>query len=63
MEVKNSEIKPDPLCLGNISKGFILSNMKKNSIKMNCKHFFSVRYNPINTSGILDILRFLMKEM
>ena len=29
MEVKNSEIKPDPLCLGNISKGFTLSNMKK----------------------------------
>ena len=40
MEVKNSEIKPDPLCLGNISKGFTLSNMKKTALKGIVKIFF-----------------------
>ena len=29
LKQKNSEIKPYPLCLGNISKGFTIDNMKK----------------------------------
>ena len=28
-KAKDSEIKPYPLCLGNISKGFTASNMEK----------------------------------
>ena len=56
-KVKDSEIKPYPLYLGNISKDFTLDNMKKNRIKRNY-----VDYNPINTSDILDIYRYLMKE-
>ena len=56
-KVKDSEIKPYPLYLGNISKDFTLDNMKKNRIKRNY-----VDFNPINTSDILDIYRYLMKE-
>ena len=40
-KAKDSEIKPYPLCLGNISKGFTASNMeKKNRIKWICQQFF-----------------------
>ena len=34
--------------------------MKKNRIKRECK-FFPVDFNPIDTNGILDIHKFLMK--
>ena len=40
-KAKHSEIKPYPLCLGNISKDFTLDNMKKNRIKRGCVGFFS----------------------
>ena len=43
------------------SKDFTLDNMKKNRIKGNCESF-SADYNPVNTSDILDIHRYLMKE-
>ena len=39
-KAKDSEIKLYPLCLGNISKHFSLGNIKKSSIKRNCKIFF-----------------------
>ena len=39
-KTKESEMKPYPLCLGNISKDFIISNMKKKKIKMKSKDFF-----------------------
>ena len=29
--------------------------MKKNSIKRNCKVFFVVVFNPINTNDVIDI--------
>ena len=64
-KAKDTEIKPCPLCLGNISKGFTLNNMKKKKKKKELKEFvkvFSVDYDPINPSDILDIHRFLMKE-
>ena len=32
-KVKDSEIKPYPLCLGNISKDFTIDNMKKKKKK------------------------------
>ena len=32
-KAKYSEIKPYPMCLGNILKGFTVSNMKINYIK------------------------------
>ena len=47
---KNLKIKDEALCLGNISKGFTINNMKKNRIKRSCK-FFSVGFNPIGTNN------------
>ena len=58
---KDSEINPYPLFTGNISKDFTIDNMKKTGLKESVKGF-SVDYNPIDTSNILDIHRYLMKE-
>ena len=33
---KNSEIVTSPLCLGNISKDWLIDNMKKNMIEWIC---------------------------
>ena len=33
---KNSEIVASPLCLGNISKDWLIDNMKKNMIEWIC---------------------------
>ena len=62
-KAKDSEIKRYLLCLGNISKDFTINNMKKKKtgLKGSVK-VFSVDYNPIDTSDILGIHRFLMKE-
>ena len=38
-KAKDSEIKDYALCLGNLSKGFTINNMKKNKIKRSCKSF------------------------
>ena len=61
-KAKDSEIKPYPRSLGNIVKYFAISNMKKTGLKGSVK-VFSADYKPINTSEILDIHRFLTKEM
>ena len=66
-KAKDSEIKPYPICLCNTSKDFTLDNLKKRGLKEDVKAF-SVHYNPINTSDIIDIAdiidihRLLMKE-
>ena len=60
-KAKNSEIKDYTLCLGNISKDFTINNMKKAVLKGVVK-FFSVDFNPIDTSDILDIHKYLMKR-
>ena len=39
-KAKNSEIKPYPLCFGNISKDFTANNMNKNRFKGKCLQFF-----------------------
>ena len=56
--------EPYPLCLGNISKDFTLANMKKKKKKKwkGSVKVFSVDYNPIDTSSIVDIHRYLMIE-
>ena len=60
-KAKDSEIKLYPLCLGNISKDFTLDELKKTGLKGIIK-VFSVDHDTINTSDILDIHRFLLKE-
>ena len=61
-KAKDLEIKWYPLCLDNISKNFTIDNMKKTGLKGSV-NFFSVDYRPINTNEIINILRFLMKEL
>ena len=61
IKAKDSEIKPYPLCLGNISKDFTINNLKKTGLK-GYVHFFSVGYNIIDTNDIFDIHKYLMKE-
>ena len=62
LKAKDSEIRQYPLCLGNILNDFTIDTMKKTGLKGNV-HIITVDYsNPIDTSDILDIHRFLMKE-
>ena len=58
-KAKNSEVKYAS-CLGNISKDFIINNMKKTGLKGTAK-IYSVAFNPIDTNDILDIHKYLMK--
>ena len=57
---KKSEIKDYPLCLGNISKDFIINKMKKTGLKRIVKNF-SVDFNPIDTNNILDVYKYLLR--
>ena len=54
-KVKDSEISAYLLSLGNISKDWLVDNMK------NVYHF-SVDYNGIAVSDILDIHKYLIKK-
>ena len=61
LKQKNSEIIPYPLCLGNISKDWLVDNMKKAGLK-GCFYDFSVDYDVIAVSDILDIHKYLMEK-
>ena len=60
-KTKDSEFKRHPLCLGNISKFFSVNNMKKTGLNSHV-YKFSVNYNIIDTSNIIDIQKYLMKK-
>ena len=60
-KAKDSEITAYPLCLGNISKDWSLDNMKKTSLQ-GCVYDFSVDYDVIEVSDILDIHKYLMEK-
>ena len=60
-KAKDSEIKDYTLRLGISSKDFITSNMKKIEVRGSIK-FSSVDFNHIDTSEILDMCKYLMKE-
>ena len=60
-KAKDSEITPYKLCLGNISKDWSVDNMKGTGF--NCYIYdFSVDYDAIAVSDILDIHKYLMEE-
>ena len=66
IKAKESEIKHYTLCLGNISKGFTINNMKKKTgLKGSVFFFFVVvvvvAFNLIDTNDVSDIHRYLMK--
>ena len=50
-----------PLCLGSISKGFSVDNMKKTGLN-GCIYDFSADYDALAIDDILDIHRYLMKK-
>ena len=60
-KAKNSETKDDVLCFDNISKYITINNVKKKTGLKGVIKFFSVDFNPIDTSNILDIHKYLME--
>ena len=60
-KAKDSEITAYPLCLGNISKDWSVDNMKKTGLK-GYVYDFSVDYDAILVSDILDIHKYLMEK-
>ena len=60
---KDSEIVATPLCLGNISKGFSVDNMKKKAGFNRYVYDFSLDYNDTAVNDVLDIPKYLMKKM
>ena len=60
-KAKDFEITIYPLCLGNISKDWSVDNMKKTGLKVYV-YDFSVDYDAISVSDILDIHKDLMKK-
>ena len=60
-KAKDSKKKKCPLCLGNISKDFIANNMKKTGLN-GYVYEFSVDYNIIDTSNIINTHKYLMEK-
>ena len=60
-KAKDSEITPYPLCLGNISKDWSIDSMKNTSLQ-GCVYDFSVDYDVISVSDILDIHKYLIEK-
>ena len=60
-KAKDSEIVAYPLCLGIISKGFSVDNMKKTGLNKYV-YDFNVDYNAIAVADIFDIHKYLMKR-
>ena len=58
-KAKDSKIVAAPLCLGNISKGWSVDNMKKTWFN-GYVYDFSVDYDAIVVADILDIHKYLM---
>ena len=50
------------MCLGNISKDFSVDNIKKTGLKGHASDF-SVDYNAIAVTDILDIYKYLKKKI
>ena len=60
-KAKISEIVPNMLCLGNISKDFSAENIKNNGLWESIYHF-SVDYKAVAVDDTLDIHKYLMKK-
>ena len=59
-KAKDSEIVEDPICLGNISKDFSESNMKKTGL-YGSVYYFSIDHNATAANDILDTHNYLIK--
>ena len=60
-KAKDSEIVASPLCLGNISKDWLVDNMKRTGLN-GYVYDFSVDYDAADVDDIKDIQRYLMKK-
>ena len=60
-KAKDSEIIASPLCLGNISKGWLIDNMKKTGLN-GYVYDFSVDYKAVDADDIKNIRKYLMKK-
>ena len=60
-KAKDSEIAGYPLCSRNVSKDSSVDNMKKTGLK-GYVYDFSVDYDAIAVSDILDIYKYLMEK-
>ena len=61
-KVKDSERKKHPLCLGNISRNFSASNLKRKTELNGRVYDFSVDYRAFDISDITNIHKYLMKK-
>ena len=60
-KAKDSEIIPNVLCLGNVSKDFSASNMKKTGL-YGTVYDFSTDYGAILVDDILSIQKYLINK-
>ena len=60
-KAKDSEIVVDPICLGNISKDFSESNMKKTGL-YGSVYYFGIDRNAVTVDKILYIHDYLYKK-
>ena len=60
-KAKDSEITTYPLCLVNVSKDWSVDNMKNTGLESYI-YEFSVDYDAIVISDIIDIHKYLMKK-
>ena len=61
-KAKDSMIVQNNICLGNVSKDFSATNIKKTGFN-GYIYDFSVDYDSIDVSNIKDIHKYLMKKM
>ena len=60
-KTKDSIIVPNNLCLGNVAKDFLASNMEKTGFN-GYIYDFSVDYDSTDADGIKNIHKYLMKK-
>ena len=61
-KAKDSQIAPNPLCLGNISKDWSTDNLKKKPGFHSYIYDFSVDHDSTNVDDIKDIHKHLMRK-
>ena len=60
-KAKSSELNAYPMCLGSISKDFVVNNLNQTGIN-GYVYDFSVNYRSIDTDDILHIHKYLLKK-
>ena len=61
IKAKDSEVKPNPLCLGSTSKDFTANNMIKTELHRYV-YDFSIDYNTSDIRDINNIHKYLIKK-